>query len=432
MPKLKKFIDKKKAITFHVVHRSQHDPLIVDEKAPQHVLVPVNTETSSKQKTQEELLKYGIYFDDDYNYLQHLRDVNRNRTEVEFIEAPKSVKYEKQKLKLPSSVFASTVEEEVGLLNKAAPESGLRLDLDPDVVAAMDEDFDYSDPDNILEDNFVELANATLSDRSEENTDDENLENIDFHCSDEEIDEAVSLRELDTKSRFTDYSMTSSVISRNSQLTLLDETFEQMFANYDEAEIGALDCDEIEGEIDINSQLLQKAADEFEKERRIETFTVEDIQKVMIDSSEENECDNEYLFEIKDKNKWDCESILSTYSNIYNHPIIIKDSLNRIHINRKTGIPIESGKLTKKALAHLNDSGEKHGPSSVISALSMLSIRNKNESLEEKKIRKKQLKEYRKVRRMERKINKEAFKEEKRKLEKAIACNKLNKQGFIL
>lgn len=48
----------------------------------------------------------------------------------------------------------------------------------------------------------------------------------------------------------------------------------------------------------------------------------------MIDSSEENECDNEYLFEIKDKNKWDCESILSTYSNIYNHPIIIKDSVS--------------------------------------------------------------------------------------------------------
>lgn len=28
------------------------------------------------------------------------------------------------KLNLPSSVFASTVEEDVGLLNKAAPESG--------------------------------------------------------------------------------------------------------------------------------------------------------------------------------------------------------------------------------------------------------------------------------------------------------------------
>jgi len=64
-----------------------------------------------------------------------------------------------QKVQLPSSVFASQVEENVGLLNKAAPESGLRLDLDPDVVAAMDEDFDYDDPENQLEDDFIALAN---------------------------------------------------------------------------------------------------------------------------------------------------------------------------------------------------------------------------------------------------------------------------------
>lgn len=35
----KKFIDKRNAVTFHLVHRSQHDPLAADEKAPQHVLV---------------------------------------------------------------------------------------------------------------------------------------------------------------------------------------------------------------------------------------------------------------------------------------------------------------------------------------------------------------------------------------------------------
>lgn len=35
----KKFIDKKNAVTFHLVHRSQHDPLVTDETAPQHVLV---------------------------------------------------------------------------------------------------------------------------------------------------------------------------------------------------------------------------------------------------------------------------------------------------------------------------------------------------------------------------------------------------------
>jgi len=37
------------------------------------------------------------------------------------------------------------------------------LNLDPDIVAAMDEDFDFEDPENELEDNFIELANAEVS-----------------------------------------------------------------------------------------------------------------------------------------------------------------------------------------------------------------------------------------------------------------------------
>lgn len=32
------------------------------------------------------------------------------------------------------------------------------MDLDPEVVAALDDDFDFEDPDNQLEDNFIELA----------------------------------------------------------------------------------------------------------------------------------------------------------------------------------------------------------------------------------------------------------------------------------
>ena len=35
---------------------------------------------------------------------------------------------------------------------------GPRLDLDPDIVAAMDEDFDFNDPDNELDDDFVLMA----------------------------------------------------------------------------------------------------------------------------------------------------------------------------------------------------------------------------------------------------------------------------------
>lgn len=38
------------------------------------------------------------------------------------------------------------------------------MDLDPDIVAAMDDDFNYSDPENELEDNFIKLANGLGSD----------------------------------------------------------------------------------------------------------------------------------------------------------------------------------------------------------------------------------------------------------------------------
>lgn len=43
------------------------------------------------------------------------------------------------------------------------PVSGPRLDMDPDIVAALDEDFDFDDPENILEDDFVLKANDVVS-----------------------------------------------------------------------------------------------------------------------------------------------------------------------------------------------------------------------------------------------------------------------------
>ena len=40
--KKKKFIDKKNAVTFHLVHRSQRDPLQAADDVPQRVLLPAN------------------------------------------------------------------------------------------------------------------------------------------------------------------------------------------------------------------------------------------------------------------------------------------------------------------------------------------------------------------------------------------------------
>lgn len=116
---------------------------------------------------------------------------------------------------------------------------GLRLDLDPDIVAAMDDDFDYSDPENQLEDNFIEIANAErVGGESEDYDDDESYEDDEADYDSEERDEVCSLdgpqysfKDEETKSRFTEYSMSSLVIKRNEQLTLLDNRFEKVFSN---------------------------------------------------------------------------------------------------------------------------------------------------------------------------------------------------------
>lgn len=445
MGRKKKFIDKKKAVTFSLVHRSQQDPLAADQDAPQMVLVPVET-PSEKTKRIEEQHKYGIYYNDDCNYLEHLKDpADNHMTWPEGVENDiENKKLEKIKIKLPPVVFPSEKEEDVGLLNKAMPQSGLRLDLDPEIVAAMDEDFDFDDPDNALEDNFIELAEGLASDEEYDPNDDKYL------FSDiEEEDDIGSLPDKfeaeETKSRFTEYSMSSSVIRRNDQLTLLDDRFEKMFAEYDENEMGALDCYEIEGFIPAASDVLIECADDYIKSKRKETLEKDDvIEKIKekLKNISDSESEEEMLkFEVPEKERWDCETILSTYSNIYNRPKLISEPKNtKIKISTKTGIPLgvfDSNKLTAKALSKLNAENAEYqsggpksmGAQSVISRLSALSIRNKDESPEEKKIRKKALKEYRRERKIEKKLNVEAFKEEAKRQAKIAINNRNNVQG---
>ncbi|XP_029667816.1 protein LTV1 homolog isoform X2 [Formica exsecta] len=457
--KTKRFIDKKNSVTFHLVHRSQKDPLVADETAPQRVLVPVGEihaaktekKTVDSEKRKEEQQKYGIYFDDDYNYLQHLKDVNTLSVEWQRIDNTNHIKCDKDapKINLPSSVFASNVEEKVGMLNKAAPISGPQLDLDPDMVAAMDDDFDFDDPENQLEDNFIKMANAGSSDCESSDREYGNM-----NLADEETDDVHSLngpqytfKEEETKSKFTEYSISSSVMRRNKQLTLLDDKFEQMYAAYDENEIGALDCDEIEGYVAHDSNLILQYAVEFEKKRKEDTENIAELMKDRMKivereySSSEDDDIEKLVVDAREKDKWDCESILSTYSNIYNHPKLIPNPpkcSKKIEIDRKTGVPKNvlgnTGKLTAEALAQFDAidntlKGSQSIAESRKSTLSILSIRPKGETSDARKERKKLLKEYRKERRMERKANTEAFKEEKKCQEKIRLNNRQNIHG---
>ncbi|KAL3286944.1 hypothetical protein HHI36_001430 [Cryptolaemus montrouzieri] len=452
MPKKKKFIDKKRAVTFQLVHRSQQDPLVADENAPQRVLLPIKEKelAEEREKRIEEQHKYGIYFNDDENYLEKLKDPKDNQVEwPEHVE--EEIEKRKLKLNLPNEVFASTVEEEVGMLNKAMPVAGPQLHLDPDIVAAMDEDFDFDDPENQLEDNFIELAEGLASDQEFDENDEDNYFSSDFDERSEENDALGTLpgsnmfEEEETRSRFTSYSMSSSVIRRNEQLTLLDDRFEKMYAEYDDNEMGALDCDEIEGYVPESSETLIKYADEFIKSKQKEHLEKDDViskMKERLENISDSESEDEMIkMAVNEGEKWDCETILSTYSNIYNHPrLITEPKKSRIKINPRTGMPMDvlgQNKLTVKTLNKLNEEHEGYesrgtksvGAQSIISHLSTLSIRPKDETPEDRKERKKALKEYRKERKLEKKLNTQAFKEEAKRQVKIAINNRNNVQG---
>ena len=53
-----------------------------------------------------------------------------------------------------------------------------------------------------------------------------------------------------------------------------------------------------------------------------------DVENKVTRSHDVSSEEEEELVDVSDnghKNQWDCESILSTYSNLYNHPVTIAD-----------------------------------------------------------------------------------------------------------
>lgn len=469
--KKKSFIEKKKAVTFHLVHRSQRDPLAADEKAPQHVLLPATKVEVEKRR--EEQRQFGVFFDDDYDYLQHLKEASgqtelvasgpphADRRQVRFHDEDEENEEEEQgdseaapaaTLHLPSSVFASEFEEEVGLLNKAAPISGPRLDMDPDIVAALDEDFDYDDPDNLLDDDFVCKANSAsvaVDDEGEEDEDDSDEWEDTDEEGDFDSDGGVSgdeggggrgpeflFSDEETKSRFTDYSMTSSVMRRNEQLTLLDDRFEKFYEQFDDDEIGALDNAELEGFIEPDSARLEEIIKDYFVQKGKEYLRPDDLgPKELPVVKEEEEDDEEEEMETvvvgPPEEKWDCETIISTYSNIYNRPKVIEEPAKPkpIRVSGKTGIPL--GVLPARGMTSKQEERMTRINDSDLPRVST-QPRTKEETKEERRARKQAIKEERKERRVEKKANRTAFKEEKARQEKQMLSLRANVQGLKL
>jgi len=478
--KKKKFIDRKNAVSFNLVHRSQQDPLLADDDAPKHVLVEAdrNNDIGDRKKEQQ---KYGVYYDDDYDYLQHLRDV-RELCQSEPMEVSRSSREEASQSKplvLPSSVFASEVQTKEGLINKGACLQGPQPDWDPDVVAALDDDFDHEDPDNLLEDDFVLKAMDDDYDIAEGNDSegDGNDNDEEWVTTDEEDDDEVEINQgkqlsafkaaLEQKSRemracdydsddlqsepddfdgydsfdegaktakFTEYSMTSSVCPRSEALTLVDDRFEHMMVEYDEFDVGALDQDEIEGHRDDSKMLLDAVLQQYEKKKEsdrsdLSAFVRHDLvdraaaQRLHEQDSKQIELEFE---ETSTKPQWDCESILSTYSTCYNHPTLIQEA-KKVRPSQASRSSIKPIQLTKR-LAIPDDVLPNRGPTvkqrekteDCVLIEKAPTIRSKTEDTDEKRARKSAVKTERRLRREAKKNNQNLYKEEEQKQKKDL------------
>jgi len=227
--------------------------------------------------------------------------------------------------------------------------------------------------------------------------------------------------------------MTSSRRERGEQGRNLDERFAKFLENYDDDECGELEeedvmvGDEVEGNDDLHA-----AMDEFMEDHRYLIPLNEAKAQVQVDTASINqiEVDNaipnaepeewNYLQE-KKQAEWDCETVVSTYSNLENHPQLLDDDIQRIKISKKTGIALGvlPGPRSRGALKAVSEDEAESDEE----AVNLGAARIKNETKEEKKQRKKMLQEEKRQRRSEKKSLKQEFKTEEGRQKSVIAKN---------
>lgn len=123
-----------------------------------------------------------------------------------------------------------------------------------------------------------------------------------------------------------------------------------MYANYEHDEIGCLDCEEIEGHVFETSAALLPYLKEFEtfkgdsgsikntsnKGNTVGASTTT-TDNCNLNGTDTESSDTEYIYvPLEENRKYDCQSILSTYSNLYNHPKLITEP------KRRTAVSISS------------------------------------------------------------------------------------------
>ncbi|KAJ3070935.1 hypothetical protein HDU98_006039 [Podochytrium sp. JEL0797] len=293
---------------------------------------------------------------------------------------------------------------------------------------------------------------------------------------DEYYDDDDEGSHLERRTALSALSMTSSAMVRTKHLTNLDDQFDEAMKGYDDDQIGDLEGDAYDPDTlepvaldpivpTVSAARMNKIFDSFLDTTEIvgrkglvlnkvpESVKIDSIRnelrdltkvteqmKLSVDDTEEGgevlydrlEKEIFTLYPEREENKWDVESVLSTYSNIYNHPKMISDvmsSTRKIRLTRKGPVVTEAQPVADVAEEdEEEEEGSQYG--SDFEPVNAGKARVKGETKEEKKARKAAIKEQKKDRREEKKTTKEAFKKESNVQQKA-ARNKSKQDIFV-
>ncbi|KAF8167443.1 LTV-domain-containing protein [Crassisporium funariophilum] len=260
------------------------------------------------------------------------------------------------------------------------------------------------------------------------------------------------------------YSMSSSSMYRNEALQTLDERFDQMIMKQykeegeedqtndedssDEAPeliTSREDFDSMVNEFLNDFEILgRKMKPKLEGETGLEKLdafrrAMGQDERVRIANGDDEEVDDSDLFpQEDDKNdRWDCETILTTYTNLENHPRLIRardpKPVPKIVLDRKTGLPSIADNSEKKPKGSLrfasttdtSDGSEDSDATGNDEPRQAAVGRPRNEAKDEKKARKAGIKAERKERRVEKKSTKEQFGAEVKDQKKRIGNKEL-------
>jgi protein LTV1 len=242
----------------------------------------------------------------------------------------------------------------------------------------------------------------------------------------------------------------------------IDEQFEHVLDQYDEANIGEyMDPRDPEvmgkAEADLDDPIFQEYVKlreklkkpattpssfanlvelgEAEKEN-LKPIPVPEVDKAESSASEFEEDPLKDLYPPKKVEQWDCESFLSTYSNLENHPKLIVETnpnKNKIKLSTKTGLPLgvlngRSATTAGRSGKEVVDDDDEEDDSEEETSENLGKPRSKTETPEERKERKKQLKESKKLNREKKKLVKQAYKSEEIRQTNVMVSQRVNQR----